>query len=543
MSRPRRPFLTWINLLLSFTAAIAASNCGGKDSGSPKASDGKTIDQRVLTISQGSDVLTMDPHYKNESPTLAVLGNIFDPLTDVSGDLKLMPALAESWVSKNPLLWEFKLRKGVKFHNGNTFDAEDVRYTVLRARDWPPSRQRAEVANIKEVKIIDPYRVDFVMSVPDAILPTRLISIYILDKETCEEGVKKEGEPWLATHAIGTGPYKLIRWEKDSHCMLQANEDYWRGAPAVKLINFLAISNDATRLAAFLSHNIDLLGQVPVRDVERVKAMPGFKVISRPGLRLIYLGIDTGREKSPGVPSSPPNPLQDLRVRQAMNAAINEDLIIEKVMNKNAAPAAQLFPEGVVGYNPEIKREPFDLEKAKKLMAEAGYPGGFDVRLDAPNDRYVNDAQIATAVAGQLAQINIRVTPNAMPKARFFSEEEAGHFSFFLIGWTNPNGDGYGSFDHLLHTFDEVKNLGGANTSTHYSNPELDKLDEAAAAEFDPAKREALLQRCAAIAMHDLPHIPLHYQMDIDAISDRIEWTPRRDALIHGIDMKWKESK
>ncbi len=517
--------------------AGGALACGGDGSGPADSPRGGLAD--LVRISQGSDVLTLDPYFKNESPTLGVLINIFDPLTDVSPDLKIIPALAEAWEPVGSTAWEFRLRPGVRFHNGSTFDAEDVRYTILRARDWPPSRQKAEVATIGEVRIVDPLTVRFETTQPDAILPTKLISIYMLDKETCEAAVARHGEAWLSANAVGTGPYRLVEWRKDEHVLLEAFEGYWGPAPEVKRLRYLAISNDATRIANFLAGGVDLLSHVPVQDVARVEATPGFKVLRQPSLRLIYLGLDVGRDRSPGLPGSPPNPLKDPRVRRAIYAAIDEDLIVEKIMNGFAVPAGQLFPEGVVGYEPAIGREPFDLEKARRLMREAGHERGFDVRLDAPNDRYVNDEEIAQAVAQMLAKIGIRVRVNAQPKARFFPDEEAGEFSFFLIGWTNPNGDGYGTFDHLLHTLDPATNLGGANTSTHYTNAELDRLAEAASAEFDAGRREALLRQAVRIAMADLPHIPLHYQMDVYAVSDRIRWSPRRDTQLRGIDIGW----
>lgn len=525
----------------SFVLILLAA-CGAKEkpaTGTGEASAAaKAPADSVLNISQGSDVLTMDPYFKNESPTLGVLINIFDPLTDVTHDLKLIPALAESWEPLGMLAWRFKLRKGVKFHDGNDFNAEDVKYTIERARDWPSSRQTAEVATIKEVRIVDPFTVELVTKMPDAILPTRLMSVYMMDKESSEARPAEERDTWLSSHPNGTGPYKLEDWKKDQFCLLTANESYWGGAPEVKKVKYLATSNDATRIAAFLNGQVDILSHVPVRDVDRVKSVPGYRVVSTPSLRLIYLGLDVGRDKSPGIPNSPPNPLKDLRVRQAIYAAINEDLIVEKIMNGQALAAGQFFPESVIGFDPSLKREPHDPEKAKRLLAEAGYANGFDIRLDTPNDRYVNDAQIAQAIASELAKVGIRVTVNAMPKARFFPEEEHGDFSFFLIGWVNPNGDGYGTFDHLLHT--TGNNFGGANLSTNYSNVQLDGITEAAAAEFRPDQREKLLQKAVQIAMHDLPHIPLHFQMDIYAISERIQWQPRRDVQMRGRDVRWR---
>ncbi|MCH8333739.1 ABC transporter substrate-binding protein [Candidatus Sumerlaeota bacterium] len=536
-SRPARIARIAAPGLLALTMFI--SGCGGDGTKTGGATDSGV---RVLRISQGSDVLTMDPYAKNESPTYGVLVNIFEPLTDVSADMKIVPGLAESWRNIGPTVWEFKLRRGVKFHNGRTFDAEDVQYSLERARDWPLSRVKAEAATVKSLTLLDPYTVLIETTVPDAILPTRLTTILMLDKQTSEEGLAEDGDAWLATHPIGTGPYKLEKpedWVRDAQCILTANEEYWKGAPQVKKLNYLATSNDATRIVDFLDGRIDVLAYVPVRDIERVKATPGFRVITNPSLRLIYLGLDSTRDDSPGIPGAPPNPLKDLRIRQAMYAAINEDLIVEKIMNGQAVAAGQLFPDSIVGYDDSIVREPYDLDKAKALMEEAGYADGFDITLETPNNRYVNDDEIAQAIAGQLARIDIRVRVNARPKDVFFKDEEQGFFSFFLIGWTNPNGDGYGTFDHLLHTPDAEKNLGSANLSTNYSNLKVDELTEAAMSEFDPAAREKLLQEAVRIVMHDLPHIPLHYQMDIYAVSDDVKWTPRRDTQIRGVDVRW----
>ncbi len=522
---------------------LATVGCGSSETESKKdssSSNAAPTEERVLRVSQGSDVLSMDPYAEFESPTICVLMNIYDTLTAMSPKMEVEPALAESWRNLDPTHWEFKLRKGVTFQNGKTFDAEDAKFSIRRALDWPKSRVRSEIPTIKDIAIPDPLTLMIETTVPDAILPTRLTSIMMLDKETTEAGLAEGGEPWLATHANGTGAYKVEQWLKDQFCLLAANDSHWRGAPTVKKIKFMAMNNPATRLTAFMNGELDMMSDVPVQDVERIAATPGYRVEKQPSLRLIYLGLDCGRDKSPGLPDSPPNPLKDLRVRKAIYHAIHEDLIIEKVMNGLASPASQLFPEGIVGYDPEIKRLPYDPERAKQLLTEAGFPNGFKVRLDSPNDRYVNDAKIVTAIAGQLARIGIEVTVNAIPKAQFFKEERAANCSFFLLGWTNGNGDGIGTFDHLLHTYDTAKNLGGANTSNAYSNLELDRISEASYGEFDPVKREEMLKQAVRIAMADLPQIPLHFQMDIYAVSEKVAWTPRRDTEIRGMEVKWK---
>lgn len=532
------PTFLRLRLLVSICIPLVLTACGGQETG-PSSANNSGDNTRTLRISQGSEARSMDPYYALESATFSVLSNIFESLSDISPQMEIVPLLATSWKNLDPHTWEFKLRENVTFQDGQTFDAEDVRYSIRRAIDWKPSRLRSEIPTVDRVEIVDAHTVHIITSVPDAILPTRLASLFILDKESSEAGIAAEGDDWLATHPNGTGPYRLESWIKDSELILAANDGYWGGKPEVRRLNFVATTNEATRIASFLNGNIDILVNVPVGDVQRVEATPGFTVLRQPSLRLIYLGLDCGRDASPGVPGSPPNPLKDFRVRRAIYAAINEDLIVEKVMNGLAEPAGQLFPEGVVGYDPTIERPPYDPDLARRLLTEAGYPDGFKVRLDSPNDRYVNDEGIASAVAGQLARVDIEVEVQAIPKARFFPLEQAGDSSFFLIGWANTNGDGTGTFDHLLHTMAPELNLGGSNTSTAYSNAEIDRISEAAASEFDPDKREAMLQEANRIAMEELPHIPLHFQMDIHAVSDRVVWSPRRDTQVRGFDVRW----
>ncbi|MCE5230964.1 ABC transporter substrate-binding protein [bacterium] len=494
----------------------------------------------TLVVSQGSDLLTLDPYFILESPTFCIQRNVFDPLTDIDENLRLKPCLAESWEHNEQGAWTFFLRKGVTFHNGNLFTASDVVYSIRRALDWPSSRVKSEIQTIRTIEAVDDLTIRITTTKPDPILPLRLTSILMLDRETCEPAVAKAGDDWLYAHENGTGAYRVEQWRKDQHCILAANEKYWAGVPAVKRINFIATAEASTRMMLLQRGDIDIVVNVPPRDLKTVESLASCRVERRPGLRLIYLGLDTGRDKSPGVPDSPPNPLRDRRVRQAIALGIDNRLIIAKILGGNATPADQLQPEGVTGCITGFEFKRPDRERAKALLAEAGYPNGFRIRLDGPNDRYMNDEQIETAVANQLARIGIKVDVNALPKAQFFSLERAGKCSFFLSGWSNTNGDGAPTFEHLLHTINEAAGLGGANHSTNYSNPELDKLTESAAVEFDPAVRARDLEQANRIAMEDLPHIPLHFQMDLYAVSNRIDWHPRRETQIRGMEVKWK---
>lgn len=497
--------------------------------------------EKTLIISQRSDALTLDPYDENESPTFCVLHNLFEALTYLDSNLELQPKLATSWKAENDTTWVFKLRKGVTFHNGASFDSADAKYSIERALNWEGSEIKAAVLLVDKVETPDPYTVRIITKQPDPILPLRLEMVMMLDKETCEREIAAHGQGYLVTHPNGTGAYKLVEWVKDDHLTLVAFDQYSEGPARIKNVIFRPITNEATRVAALLTGKTHIITEVPVRDVDRVEKDPKLQLVKKPGLRLIYLGLDVGRDKTPTIPSSPPNPLKDLRVRQAMYYGINEEAIVKYVMNGLAQPAGQLFPEPVVGYNPAIKRYPYDPEKARQLLTEAGYPNGFEVRLDAPNDRYVNDDKIARAVASQLAKIGIRVQVNAYPKAKFFQDEEDGKSSFYLIGWANNNGDGCATFEYLLHTRDDAKNLGSANNSTYYSNPELDRLTELASHTLDPDTRVRYLQEAVAIAMHDLVHIPLHYQYDLYGISRDVVWTPRRDTRIMCHDVRWRE--
>lgn len=495
-------------------------------------------DEPSVRISQGTDLLSLDPYARLESPSFCIQRNIFEPLTDYDQNIDLQPCLAESWRYETPTSWLFELRKGVVFQEGQPFTAQDVVFSIRRALDWPLTRVSSEILSIDTVQKVDTHTVRITTHDPDAILPLRLAMILMLDRESTEPMIQEHGQAWLATHANGTGPYRVEDWTRDVQCVLRANETYRNGPPEVKRLEFVPMANDATRMAALERGNIDIMVHVPPRYANRIEAMPDHRLVRQPGMRLIYLGLDVGRDRSPGVPASPPNPLKDRRVRRAMALAIDNRLIVEKIMAGHAVPADQLFPEPVTGYDPTIEPVGTHLERARGLLAEAGYPQGFRIRLDGPNDRYVNDEQILQAVAAQLGRVGIQVMVNAQPKARFFSEEEQGRCSFFLLGWSNTNGDGAATFEHLLHTRASDGARGVRNTCTHYSNPRLDRLTRQAAREFDAGRRAELLRQAHRIAMRDLVHIPLHIQMDLYAVSDRVRWMPRRDTQVRGLDIR-----
>ena len=530
-----------ISLIIVTILLLAGCSAPTDESTTSKiATTEKPSAQSTVRVSQGSDVISLDPYFKNESPTFCVLRNVYESLTDYDDNIQLTPGLAESWENQGENVWVFKLREGVSFHEGEPFTADDVVFSIRRAIDWPMSRFKSNIPTIDTVEAMDDHSVRITTRIPDAILPLRLASILIMDREWSEKAIAEHGHEWLATHANGTGPYRMEEWIKDTRCVLARNTAFREGAPTVERMEFIPTSNDATRMVMLQRGDIDIMVNGPPTNVALAERQAGYRVLKSPSLRLIYLGLDSGREKTPGIKASPPNPLADVRVRRAIMKSIDNRLIVKTIMGGNAEPADQLLPPGVTGYDASIELERPDYDGGRALLTEAGWPDGFTVALDGPNDRYVNDARIISAVAQELARIGITVEANAVPKSSFFAKDEQGGCSFFLIGWANTDGDGMGTFDHLLHTWDAEKGLGVGNTSTKYSNARIDEICELASREFDPARREALIQEANRIAMGDLVHIPLHFQMDIYAVSDRVVWTPRRDTQVRGVDIAIK---
>jgi len=490
---------------------------------------------KTLKVGLASGAYTMDPQAFNETATNSILSNIFDPLVRFDADIKVHPDLAESWSNPEPKVWILKLRKGVKFHNGNAFTADDVLFSFDRIKNWKKSGFKGKVSMLEGVEKIDDYTVKFTTKKAFPVFLRKLTYVNIMDKET-NEGKSDE---WMGLNPVGTGPYKFVLWRKGDQIKLKANADYWAGKPVYDDFILRVLSNNATRTAAILSGEVDIINRVPVVDVARVKSNDKLNFFIKPGLRLIYLQMDQFRDKSPYVKTQDgKNPFMDVRVRRAMYYGINEDAIIKYIMKGFAAPAAQFHPDVVVGHDPEIKRAKYDPAKAKALLAEAGYPNGFEVTLDAPNNRYINDAQIAQAVASSLAKIGVKVKVSAVPKSSFFPKTAKQETSFFLIGWASSDGDGSSMLDGVVHSKDDTKGYGRYNNGK-YSNAEVDKLIEASDANMDPAKRVEQMKEAQKIAIvKDQSIIPLHYQVDIYASSKKVQFTPRTDSKIWAFDIK-----
>ncbi len=324
---------------------------------------------------------------------------------------------------------------------------------------------------------------------------------------------------------------------REDHITLAANDDYWGGAPKIKKVTYRPISNAATRTAALLTGEVDIVEDVPVRDVERVKGTSDFEVVDRPSERLIYLHVDAYRDKGPGIIEPEANPLKDIRVRKALSMAINRDTIVKVIMNGNAYATNQLVLKGKRGYIDDLPAAEFSPEEAKKLLTEAGYPNGFKLYLDAPNGRYVNDGQVAQAIAGQLTKVGIITEPRLHPKSTFFDFVRPGDkSSLVMTGWAEPIDAGeLGNV--LFYTRGKNPSKGGSNRC-HYANPDYDALLDSADATPNPEERKVFLEKASVMILDDFGIIPLYFQQDIYGKKVGINFTPRADKSILPYEMQ-----
>jgi peptide/nickel transport system substrate-binding protein len=485
-----------------------------------------------LAIGLGADVTAIDPHYHNLTPNSNVAAHIFDYLVLRDERQRMIPGLAESWHTIDPLTWEFKLRRGVKFHDGSDFTAADVIASIERVPTVPnsPSPFTVYTKQIKEMIAVDPYTIRFRTTTPYPLMPSDMTQVAIISKAAAKASTEDFNSGKAAN---GTGPYKLVRYAKGDRIELARFDGYWGGRTPWEKVTLRLLPSDAPRVAALLAGDVQAIENVPTTDVARIKGEKGLALSSTVADRLIYLHMDSEREVSPFVtdPEGKPlarNPLKDARVRRAISKAINREALAERVMEGQAVPTGQLLPEGFFGYSKSLKAERYDPEGAKKLLAEAGYPSGFGLTIHSPNNRYVNDAKVAQAVAQMLARVGIVTKVEAMPSATFFPQATDFKFSFILVGWSSGTGEASSPLKALIATPSKEKGFGTANRG-HYSNAKVDLLLEDALVTVDDAKREALLQRATELAINDTSIVPLYHQVSLWAMRDGISYAPRTD--------------
>lgn len=475
------------------------------------------------------DVNAMDPATRQETVQLSFLANIYEPLVRRNRALELEPALAESWEQTSPTVWRFHLRHGVTWQDGSPFTADDVVFTLKRTLS-PNSSMRAPLSAVKEARKIDDYTVEFETTSPDPILLQEQTNLMIMSKAWCEahnavEPATIGKEDNYALHnAMGTGPFRLVSREPDRSTVVEKNSGWWdKPQHNLDRVELVVIGSAATRVAALLSGEVDMIYSVPPQDMARIKATSGLQLIQNPELRTIYLGFNQSRAELPSSDVKGKNPLKDQRVRMAIALAIDEPAIASRVMLGLGHPTWTMWGPGINGYDAaQDVRPKADPAKAKQLLADAGYPNGFKLGLDCPNDRYVMDEQICTAIVPMLARIGIKVDLNAQTKTRFFTKILAPNYDadFWMLGWTPATYDAHNALYTLLGTRDGKRgevNVGG------YSNPTLDDLVGKIGGETDQAKRTAMIHDANAIVQQDVAALPLHQQVIVWAAKSNID--------------------
>ena len=473
---------------------------------------------KTFRIADQGDALSMDPHSLNESLQLSFTGNIYEPLVAHDKKLGLVPGLATKWTQVNPTTWRFELRRGVTFHDGTPFTADDVLFSFARAAA-DGSDMKSYTNEIAQVKKVDADTVDIVTKNPFPILPDVISLVYIMSKKWCEENRaerpvdKRKGvENAASFKANGTGPFRLRSRDPGVRTVLARNLNYWDKVETnIDEVVFTPIGSDATRVAALVSGEIDFMQPVPVQDVARLKQNPNLNIVQGPELRTIFLGMDQARNELLFSNVKGKNPFKDVRVRRAFFQAIDIEAIRTRIMRGAATPTALMVAPGIKGFAPELnKRLPYDPEASKKLLAEAGYPGGFEVKMNCPNDRYVNDGEICQAVAGMLARVGVKVNLEAETKGTYFPKILSRNTSFYLLGWTPATYDSHNVLNAILGTPDPSGrgqfNLGG------YSNARVDELTKRVQSETDQAKRNAMIAEAFKIHQDEVGHLPLHQQ-------------------------------
>ncbi len=495
-----------------------------------------TADAKTLRWAFQGDAQGLDPYGLNETFTLGMLGNVYEGLIRRGPNLDIQPSLAERWEIVEPTRWRFYLRKGVKFHNGNAFDADDVVFSATRVRaDGSDLKTRIRPA-VKVVKV-DSHTVDFITEGPNPILHSEWSTWYIMDKEWTEKNkavkpasVTASTENYANFHANGTGPFMITERETDVKTVFKPFAGWW-DKPKHNLTEVIMtpIGSDATRVAALLSGQVDMAYPVPVQDIKRVNGNAGTSVLMGPELRTIFLGMDQGRDELLESSVKGKNPFKDKRVRAAFYHAIDIEAIKKKVMRNLSTPSALMISPKLFSKSGDFTRHAYDPAKSKSLLADAGYGNGFEIGMDCPNNRYVNDEQICIAVSSMLAKVGVKVKLLAQPKALYFKKVlgPAYNTSFFLLGWTPGSFDSWNVLNNLINC--QQKGGRGKFNLGNYCNKTVDGLTEKVLVETEAGKRDGMIAT-AYKALHDeFGYIPLHQQGLAWGKSDKISLAQRAD--------------
>ena len=495
---------------------------------------------KTFKWANAGDVSSMDPYYRNETFLLAFLENIYEPLVRRDQQLGLEAGLAVKWGNVSPTVWFFDLRQGVKFHDGTPFTADDVVFSLERANSGG-SNMKGYFTSMKEVRKVNDFRIEVETKYPDPLLASKWAGILIMSKAWAEKNnatvasdATKNEENYASRNAMGTGPFVLRERKAGEKTILVKNPNWWdKAAHNLDEVIFTPVANAATRVAALKAGDIDMMYEVPPQDTDNLKKDANINVIEGPETRIVYLGFDTERDELLESNIKGKNPFKDKRVREAFYRSIDVEAIKRTVMRGQSFPTALMVAPGINGYVKELDKRPALLkpEEAKKLLADAGYPNGFEVGFDCPNDRYVNDEKICQAAVGMLARIGIKVNLLAQTRSKYFTkilrkaDFKPGETSFYMLGWSPAaTYDVHNVFESLIQTPSATTKKGAFNVSG-YSNKQVDELSDKMEAETDVAKRNAMILEATKLYTEDYAYIPLHQQA--------VVWAARKNVSLH----------
>lgn len=474
---------------------------------------------QTLRWAAQNDILTLDPHSQNHATTNAILMHAYEGLTRYNDKYQVEPALATKWTYISPTQVRFELRKGVKFHDGTPFTADDVVFSFGRIRQ-PQGTMGIYVTGINEIKKIDDHTVDFIMAAPNPLLLRNIIDFRIMSKSWAEKNkttntqdYKAKEENFASRTVMGTGAYKITGWTPEQRITMTQNTDWWdKHTGNVKEVIYTPIKSDPTRVAALLSGDVDMLTDLPTQDIARLRQDSKLKVVDGPEVRTIYLAPDMGSPELKHSNIKGKNPFADKRVRQALSMAIDREAIKRNIMRGLSIPAGLMVAPGVNGHSPELDTPiKTDVEGAKKLLADAGYPNGFEVRLNCPNNRYVNDEEICQAVVAMWARVGVKASLAAENMATFIQKVQNFDSSIYLLGWGVATYDAQYSLQSLIRT--RTTGADGNFNFSKISDATVDRLVDAMKTETDTAKRNGMIREALVRTKEEVLTIPLHHQM------------------------------
>jgi peptide/nickel transport system substrate-binding protein len=506
-----------------------------------------TAQAQTLTIGVRGGPDSIDPHFTATGTHAEALKHVFDTLTWSADGLEVVPRLAESWKALDATTWEFKLRKGVKFHDGSDFTAADVKFSIERIPMVAgPNPTTIYVRRVKETKIIDDYTVHIITDGPAPVLPNDFIRLFIvsskaaagLTKETANEAFNS------GKAAAGTGPYKYVSWAPKGDLVLDRFDGYWGPKEPWARHVRKEIANDAARVAQLKAGQLDLITRVPATDVASLKQDPKLAVETIDTVYVFNMELDmrepppAGQITAKDGSALPKNPLLDVRVREAIDLAIDRKSLAEIAMEGLGKPVNQMVTPSIFGFNKSLPERKYDVAAAKKLLADAGYPSGFKIQFAFTKDRLPGDTQVGTSIAQMLAAIGIEAAANAQPANVFFPARTRGEFSMSMSGWGTLTGEAHYTLSSLAHSNDKDKKMGAFNV-LNYKNPEMDTLLQDAAVEMDEAKRRGLLEKANELVLKDRQRLPIVAVGSAWAMQkDKVKIIPRVDEDTLAMNIK-----